>query len=464
MRPVPLEFAGLRRVAVTALVGAALVVGVPTTAQARPAPAQVAAQVAAPVAAQAAARVDVAMSASPIPSSGPRLTRVVAFVRWAAAQRIPYVYAGGHGASPGPSMGGLDCSGLTRWAYAQVGWDLGSGSAESQRVSGKLIRTSNPVPGDLVYFADGGAAYHTGVYIGRDTDGTPQMVNAPYTGVDVRINRFTKNVMGYYHPRDATPADSLPLGSPKPPPPPPPPPPAPPRPLADGDFLRQPGTRWTFRMAGGAPIFVPSWTVYGGPQPTRFPTAAQWAALPKRPRDGTFLQDAVSHHVFRVTGGAPVVLLNWAAMGGKKPTVMLDPAALTRAGQAAPFDHLLPHPLDGTVLHSWPSGRYYRVAGGAPLPFASAALVPARTAINPFDESAAILAGQPGPLAFLNRYPADGTFLRGIGKLRTYLVRGGRAVYIPSWAPFGGSQPFTFVDQAAIDRAGGPAPFNHLRK
>lgn len=455
MRPDPLSFRSLRRVAVTAVVGAALAVGVPSAAQAGPA--------AAPAA--AAPRVVAPLSASPIPSSGPRLTRVVAFVRWAATQHIPYVYAGGHGAGPGPSMGGLDCSGLTRWAYAQVGWDLGSGSAESQRTSGKLVRTSNPVPGDLVYFANGGAAYHTGVYIGRDTDGTPQMVNAPYTGVDVRINRITKNVMGYYHSRYATPADSLPLDSPTPPPPPAKPaPPAPPRPLADGDFLRQPGTRWTFRMAGGAPVFVPSWAAYGGPQPTRFPTAAQWAALPTRPKDGTFLQDAVSHHVFRVTGGAPVVLLNWAAMGGHKPTVLLDPASLTRAGQAAPFNHLLPHPLDGTVLRSWPSGRYYRVAGGAPLPFAHAALVPAHTAINPIDEAAAIRAGEPGPLAFLNRYPADGTFIRGINKLRTYVVRGGRAVFIPSWAPFGGSKPFTFVDQTAIDWAGGPAPFNHLRK
>ncbi len=454
MRPaLPLSHA-VRRLLVTAVIGAAVAVGVPAAAQAQPVGVPAAGRVVAPT-----------LAPSPVPSSGPRLTRVVAFARWAATQHIPYVYAGGHGGGPGPSMGGLDCSGLTRWAYAQVGWDLGSGSGESQRTSGKLVRTGNPVPGDLVYFATGGAAYHTGVYIGRDTDGTPMMVNAPYTGVDVRINRFTKNVMGYYHPRDATPADSLPLGAPPAPPPPARPvPPPPPRPLADGDFVRQPNTRWTFRIAGGAPVFVPSWTVYGGSQPTRFPTAAAWAALPTRPKDGTFLQDPVSHYVFRVTGGAPILQLNWGAVGGPKPAVVVDPAALTRAGQAAPWNHLLAHPLDGTVLSGWPSGRRYRVAGGAPLPFANAALVPAGAAINPIDERAAIRAGEPGPLAFLTRYPADGTFIRGINEFRTYVVRGGRAVYIPSWAPFGGSKPFTFVDQAAIDRAGGPAPFNHLLK
>ena len=451
MRPVTVAFrTSARRAVLAVAVGAGLVLGLPGPAQGQPAQ---------PVA--AARQLSVPVLASPVPTTGPRLTRVVAFARWAVTQHIHYVYAGGHGSGPGPSLGGLDCSGFTRWAYAQVGWDLGSGSSESQRTSGKLVRTNRPVPGDLVFFANGGAAYHAGLYIGRDTDGTPLMVNAPYTGVDVRIDRFTKHVMGYYHPKDATSADSLPL---KPPPPPASAPPASKGPLVDGDFVLAPGTRWTFRIAGGAPIFVSAWRVYGTAQPTRLATAAQWAALAARPKDGTFLRDATTHLTYRVTGGAPVLVSTWAAVGGSKPYVVVDPAALTRAGQAAPWNHLLPHPLDGTILRGWPSGIIYRVAGGAPLAFANPRLVPAGVAVNQTQDQDMSRAGQPGPFKFLTRYPVTGTFIRGINQTRTYIVRDGRAVYIPSWAPFGRAQPFTFVDQAVIDRAGGPAPFDHLRR
>ena len=60
-----------------------------------------------------------------------------------------------------------DCSGLVRWAYAQIGVDLYH-SATWQRYSGEII--SEPKIGDLVSFnhKNYSNAYHVGIYIGPD--------------------------------------------------------------------------------------------------------------------------------------------------------------------------------------------------------------------------------------------------------------------------------------------------------
>ena len=82
--------------------------------------------------------------------------------------KYPYVLGGGHGANPGPSNGGLDCSGFARWVYAKAyGYDvLGSGSAAQQSYKGTI--TTNPQPGDLVFYSSGGihTAHHVAIYLG----------------------------------------------------------------------------------------------------------------------------------------------------------------------------------------------------------------------------------------------------------------------------------------------------------
>lgn len=65
--------------------------------------------------------------------------------------KTPYVFSGS-------SPRGWDCSGLTRWAYAQVGIDLPH-SASAQKRMGTVV--SDPVRGDLVVF---GSGYHVGLY------------------------------------------------------------------------------------------------------------------------------------------------------------------------------------------------------------------------------------------------------------------------------------------------------------
>ncbi len=81
----------------------------------------------------------------------------------------------------GSTPSGWDCSGLTVWAYAQMGIEL-EHRASKQESAGTKVKT--PKAGDLVVFKYSGSksAYHVGVYIG---DGN--MIHAPRKGEVTRI-------------------------------------------------------------------------------------------------------------------------------------------------------------------------------------------------------------------------------------------------------------------------------------
>jgi len=85
----------------------------------------------------------------------------------------PYVYAGS-----GPSV--YDCSGLTMYAWAAAGVSL-SHNAAAQYESLPHVSIDQLQPGDLVFF--GSPIHHVGVFVGGGT-----MIEAPYTGVDVRYH------------------------------------------------------------------------------------------------------------------------------------------------------------------------------------------------------------------------------------------------------------------------------------
>jgi peptidoglycan DL-endopeptidase CwlO len=84
----------------------------------------------------------------------------------------PYVWAG---AAPG----GFDCSGLVMYAFAQVGVSLPHSSYAMWNY-GVPVSIDQLEPGDIVFFDGLG---HVGLYIGGG-----QYIDAPYTGVDVRID------------------------------------------------------------------------------------------------------------------------------------------------------------------------------------------------------------------------------------------------------------------------------------
>jgi cell wall-associated NlpC family hydrolase len=95
--------------------------------------------------------------------------------------RVPYVWGGAIPAT------GFDCSGLTRFVYAQLGVNLPHYAA-SQFAAFPKLDSADLQPGDLVFFEpkfDGPG--HVALYIGND-----QMIEAPHTGALVRVSSFSR--------------------------------------------------------------------------------------------------------------------------------------------------------------------------------------------------------------------------------------------------------------------------------
>ncbi len=91
---------------------------------------------------------------------------------------VPYVW--GAESPKGSSRPGFDCSGLTAWAWGQVGVGL-------PHYSGGQMSDTTPVPlsdlqpGDLLFYGPGGSD-HVAMYVGPGT-----MIEAPETGETVHI-------------------------------------------------------------------------------------------------------------------------------------------------------------------------------------------------------------------------------------------------------------------------------------
>lgn len=87
----------------------------------------------------------------------------------AAASKIgaPYVWG-----ATGPNA--FDCSGLTQWAYGQVGKSIPR-TSQAQAAGGHRVGINDLQPGDIVAFYSG--ATHVGIYTGHGT-----VVNALTTG------------------------------------------------------------------------------------------------------------------------------------------------------------------------------------------------------------------------------------------------------------------------------------------
>jgi cell wall-associated NlpC family hydrolase len=89
----------------------------------------------------------------------------------------PYVYG-----AEGPNS--FDCSGLTWFVYKHFGVTIPRGSTAQGTASYgiKITSQSKLLPGDLVFFhGSNGVIGHAALYIGKG-----QVIEAPYTGADVR--------------------------------------------------------------------------------------------------------------------------------------------------------------------------------------------------------------------------------------------------------------------------------------
>ncbi|WP_125980967.1 C40 family peptidase [Loigolactobacillus iwatensis] len=96
---------------------------------------------------------------------------------------VPYVWGG---VTPGQ---GLDCSGLTAYAYSQAGVQLNHYTV-SQESAGQQVALNQMQPGDLVFWGGVGATYHVGIYIGNN-----QYVAAPQPGQSVEIETISNYFM-----------------------------------------------------------------------------------------------------------------------------------------------------------------------------------------------------------------------------------------------------------------------------
>jgi Domain of unknown function (DUF1906) len=124
----------------------------------------------------------------------------------------------------------------------------------------------------------------------------------------------------------------------------------------DGTFVQVAGTWGVYEIAGGAPLVVSSWSAVGGPQPVTVITQQQFNSLRRVPLNGTFLATSAGT-AYRVAGGAPIQITNWNVFGGVQPFVTIDPWDIQNITN--PAAHLRRTPSSGTTVEGVPSRNYW---------------------------------------------------------------------------------------------------------
>jgi cell wall-associated NlpC family hydrolase len=114
--------------------------------------------------------------------------QAIEYVIKRAQSQLGVPYSWGGGTADGPSRGiddgantvGFDCSGLVLYAFAGAGIKLPHYSG-SQYNMGRKIPSSQMRRGDVIFYGPDGTQ-HVTIYLGNN-----QMIEAPYTGANVRI-------------------------------------------------------------------------------------------------------------------------------------------------------------------------------------------------------------------------------------------------------------------------------------
>jgi Domain of unknown function (DUF1906) len=153
--------------------------------------------------------------------------------------------------------------------------------------------------------------------------------------------------------------------------------------VPDGTFVQVAGSNSIYRIAGGAPLFVSSWDPFGGPQPVAVLTPQQFASLNHVPADRTFLTTP-SGASYRVAGGAPILVTNWALFGGTHPAVLVDEWDIDNISD--PLAHLNAKPIDGTIVEGLPSHVFWGFSAGnrGRISPSSGAIAVDEAGLNPF--------------------------------------------------------------------------------
>ena len=150
---------------------------------------------------------------------------------------------------------------------------------------------------------------------------------------------------------------------------------------ANGTFLYTANDRHVYEVVGGAPVMVSAWPNVGGVHPTvqvdpaavaRAGQSGNWAHLRAVPADGTFIKTSGNAVVYRIAGGAPIFVTSWTSFGRAQPTVGIDASAVLHAGQSGIWAHIRMYPANGTYIKGAGAAMIDRVAAGVPKPFAAA--------------------------------------------------------------------------------------------
>jgi hypothetical protein len=97
------------------------------------------------------------------------------------------------------------------------------------------------------------------------------------------------------------------------------------------------------------PFLVDEWNIDNVGNPT--------SHLNTLPVNGTFLATTVGQN-YRVAGGAPIAVTDWSVFGGVQGSVLIDPWDITNIWN--PAARLQYRPAVGTVVVGLPSGAYWR--------------------------------------------------------------------------------------------------------
>lgn len=114
------------------------------------------------------------MAASQAPVAGSAKEKMVQIAHQNLG--VPYVWGG-------TTQAGWDCSGMVGFVYSQATGKSLPRTVNGMVGSGMLTPTGAPQPGDIVVFANGGDAYHVGIYIGGG-----QMIHAPVPGQVTQVS------------------------------------------------------------------------------------------------------------------------------------------------------------------------------------------------------------------------------------------------------------------------------------
>ncbi|MFN8074853.1 MAG: hypothetical protein U0Q15_05450 [Kineosporiaceae bacterium] len=219
--------------------------------------------------------------------------------------------------------------------------------------------------------------------------------------------------------------------------------------VVEGDFVQVAGTDPVYRIAGGAPLYVSSWAKVSdvASHPVKTVSQATFNALPRYPKDGTFLSDGDGDGAWRIAGGAPLKISNWAKFpaGSALKAIDVDDLNITSAGTGM-YTHTRTVPLNGTFLGDSTTTAAYITVGGAPMRIYDWADYPAGSAlkaveIDPVNITSAGTAG-----IGLLKYPANGSFIGDVHSLAAYRIAGGAPLQLNDWNTYTDAQKASAVE------------------